>query len=130
MASPRHDPAELVPLTPAGFVVLLALARGVRHGYAIMEEVVRMTQGRTTLGPGTLYRTIQRLVLDGLILESEEGGEPDAERRRYYRLTELGRAAAMVEAERHALLVRVAVDCGLGTRTLLAQPSGTRMRAR
>jgi DNA-binding PadR family transcriptional regulator len=88
-------------LTPAAFQVLLALASGHAHGYAVMGFVEELTGGAVRLGPGTLYRTIARLVADGLVAESEED-DPDAPhnaRRRYYRLTPLGRQAAREEAE-------------------------------
>jgi DNA-binding PadR family transcriptional regulator len=95
------------PLTPAAFQVLLALAAGNAHGYAVMRYVDRLTGGTVRLGPGTLYRTIGRLLADGLV-EEVAGAEPDAPhdaRRRYYRLTAAGRRAAGAEA---ALLDRLA----------------------
>ena len=97
-------------LTPAAFHILLALAAGERHGYGIMREVEALTDGRVRLGPGTLYRTLQRLLADGLIAESEERPDPalDDERRRYYRLTARGGRLAAAEAERLARLVDVA----------------------
>jgi DNA-binding PadR family transcriptional regulator len=97
-------------LTPASFHILLALAGGERHGYGIMQEVMAITEQRVRLGPGTLYRSIKALLADGLIEESSERPDPtlDDERRRYYRLTEPGRAIAEAEAERLAALVRVA----------------------
>jgi DNA-binding PadR family transcriptional regulator len=108
----RDEPlAEMVPiLTPAAFHILLALADVERHGYGIMQEVATLTGGRMRLGPGTLYRSIGRLLADGLIAEAEERPDPalDDERRRYYRLTERGLRAASAEAERLATLVRAA----------------------
>jgi DNA-binding PadR family transcriptional regulator len=104
------EPDGRVPLTPATFHILLALAAGERHGYGIMREVTAITEGRVRLGPGTLYRSIKALLAEGLIEESSE--RPDStladERRRYYRLTEQGRASGEAEAERLAALVRVA----------------------
>jgi DNA-binding PadR family transcriptional regulator len=99
-----------LPLTPATFHILLALADTERHGYAIMQEVAALTEGRVRLGPGTLYRSIKALLADGLIEESSERPDPalDDERRRYYRLTEQGRRIAQAEAERLAALVRLA----------------------
>jgi len=97
------------PLTPAAFYVLLVLVEGRSHGYAIMAEVERMTSGEVRLGPGTLYRTVQRLLLDGLIDETATG-DP---RRIVYAITSAGRAAARVEANRLALLVRAAKERGL-----------------
>jgi DNA-binding PadR family transcriptional regulator len=111
------DPHTLLPLTPAVFHIMLALAERECHGYGIMQEVERLTQGQLRLGPGTLYRSIQRLVLDGLIEEmkdSPEAGDDD-ERRRYYRLTRLGLLVARAEAQRLADLVRAARQRGLLT---------------
>ena len=95
------------PVTPATFHVLLALAGGERHGYAIMREVAEQTDHGIELGPGTLYGTLKRLVENGWIEELEERGEGD-ERRRYYRLTRAGRAAAVAESKRLAAVVREA----------------------
>ena len=97
-------------LSPAAFHILLALAGGDRHGYAIMQEVAALTDGRVRLGPATLYRTVQRLLTDGLIAEASERPDPalDDERRRYYRLTEQGQRVAEAEVERLVALVRVA----------------------
>ena len=97
-------------LTPAAFQILLALADGERHGYGIMREVALRTDEATRLGPGTLYRSIKRLLAEGLIEESDERPDPalDDERRRYYRLTAAGRHASGVEARRLARLVRLA----------------------
>ncbi len=103
------------PLTPAGYQVLLALAGGKAHGYAIMRFVEEITGGGVALGPGTLYRTIARLVADGLVEEVAGGkdAEPHDARRRYYRLTTLGRTAARRETELLARLLEVATDAGL-----------------
>lgn len=95
------------PLTPAMFHILLALAGGERHGYGIMREVERASDGTFPLGPGTLYRSIKQMLALGLIEESDERPDPelDDERRRYYRITSGGRRAASVEAQRLARLV-------------------------
>ncbi len=98
-------------LTPAVFLVLVALADGPAHGYGIMQEVAEFTDGAVSLGPGTLYRSIQRMLVDALI---EEVGialhdEADDERRRYYRLTKKGLAVAKAEAQRLSRLVDAAV---------------------
>lgn len=84
------------------FQVLVALADGEKHGYAILKEVTRRTEGKVVLRAGTLYTAIRRFVNDGLIAESDERPDPslDDERRRYYRLTDRGRAVAMAETER------------------------------
>ncbi len=110
MKSSKRDPFELLPLTPAVFHILLALSDGDKHGYAIMQEVETRSAGVVRIGPGTLYRSIQKMENDGLIEESEErpGAESDDERRRYYRMTELGKAVAVAEAQRLADMVRVA----------------------
>jgi DNA-binding PadR family transcriptional regulator len=103
------------PLTPAGFQVLLALAGGRAHGYAVMRFVEEVTGGTVALGPGTLYRTIARLVADGLVEEVPGGetDEPHDARRRYYRLTPLGVTAAKAETKLMARLVEVAAAAGL-----------------
>jgi DNA-binding PadR family transcriptional regulator len=105
------QPDEPSPLlTPAVFHILLALADGESHGYGIMQDVERFTNGETRLGPGTLYRSIQRMLVDGLIEELAIAlhGETDEDRRRYYRLTPRGLAVAKQEAERLADLVDAA----------------------
>ncbi len=98
---------DLLPLTPAAFQILLALADAELHGYAIMQEVEQRTEGRVRLGPGTLYGNIKRLLAEGLIRETSERPDPalDDERRRYYRLTQFGRRVASSEAARLARLV-------------------------
>lgn len=112
-----HDLSQ--PLTPAVFALLMALVDGERHGYALMADVERITDGLVKLGPGTLYRSLRRMRVDGLIEErdGEEGGAPVAdrrsERRRSYRMTAAGRAAARAEARRLAVLVAAAVRYGL-----------------
>jgi DNA-binding PadR family transcriptional regulator len=105
-----RNPNELLPLTPAVFHILLALADRERHGYHIMQEVESRTRGEMRLGPGTLYGSIKRLLRDGLIEEMEERPDPDLddERRRYYRLTDFGYRVATAEAERLAHLVKAA----------------------
>jgi DNA-binding PadR family transcriptional regulator len=107
-ATPDGQPAPL--LTPAVFHILLALADGESHGYGIIQDVERFTNGETRLGPGTLYRSIQRMLVDGLIEELAIAlhGETDEDRRRYYRLTARGLAVAKREAERLADLVDAA----------------------
>lgn len=106
---------DVLPLTPAVFHILLALGDAERHGYGIMQEVTKFSDGRMHLGPGTLYRSIQRMVVGGLISESSERPDPDAddERRRYYRLTQFGQRVATAEAERLLALVAAARHKGL-----------------
>lgn len=93
---------SFLPLTPAMFHILLALADGEKHGYAILKEVARRTDDKVRLSAGTLYGNLARLEGDGLIAESSRRPELvlDDERRRYYLLTELGREVAVAEAER------------------------------
>lgn len=115
MSTPTVDPESFLPLTPAVFHVLLALAGGERHGYAIMQSVLETTEGRVTMGPGTLYGTIKRLLESRLIEESDTRPDPalDDERRRYYRLAALGQRVVAAESKRYAALVRVARSKGL-----------------
>lgn len=105
-----HDPQLLLPLSPAVFHILLALAGEERHGYGIMQEVAVRSNGRMRLGPGTLYGSIKRMIEQGLIEESDERPDPalDDERRRYYHLTDFGQRVAAAEADRLAELVRQA----------------------
>jgi DNA-binding PadR family transcriptional regulator len=119
------DVAGLLPLTPAVFHIMLALAEGESHGYGSMLEVNRITEGALRIGPGTLYRSIQRMLLDGLIVERKEAVDPeiDDERRRYYRLTEFGFAGAKAEAERLNALVKAARLRGLLKKSILASRS-------
>jgi DNA-binding PadR family transcriptional regulator len=102
-------------MSPAVFHILLALAEGDQHGYAILQSVGQRTGGRVRLGPGTLYRSIQNMLEDGLIVEIDERPDPeeDDERRRYYRITPAGRKAARAEAQRFAELVDLARASGL-----------------
>jgi DNA-binding PadR family transcriptional regulator len=106
----RNDPDAFLPLTPAELHILLALADGERHGYAIMQEVRDLTAGRLRLGPGTLYGTIKRMLGEGLLVETEE--RPDRslndERRRYYRLTDLGRDVLAAEVRHLEAVVDLA----------------------
>jgi len=108
------DPADLLPLTPVALNVLLALADGERHGYGIILEVRERTGGRVRLGPGTLYGAIKRLKEGGVIEESGQRPDPEAddERRRYYRLTGFGAEVLAAEVERLDGLVRAARSKG------------------
>jgi len=98
------------PVTPAVFHIMLVLAKGEAHGYAIMRRVEELSAGDTRIGPGTLYRSIQRMLVAGLIEERDISldDEPEDDRRRYYRLTSKGLAAARAEARRLATLVDLA----------------------
>jgi DNA-binding PadR family transcriptional regulator len=110
-----EDPASLLPLPLATFHILLALAEGDRHGYAIIQDVALRTGGELKLSAGTLYRSIQRLLEQGLIEERRERPAPelDDERRRYYRITAFGTAVARAEARRLTQLVKLARARGL-----------------
>jgi DNA-binding PadR family transcriptional regulator len=100
------------PLQPAAFHILLALAGGERHGYALISEVADLSDGAIRLGPGTLYGSIKRLVRDGLIAETDARPDPalDDQRRRYYRLTGEGREVLSAEATRLARLSAIAAE--------------------
>jgi DNA-binding PadR family transcriptional regulator len=120
------DPEERLPLTPAVFHVLLALADGERHGYAIMREVAESTDGRMNMGPGTLYGTIKRLLEAGLIEESDRrpDAKADDERRRYYRLTGVGQRVAEAEARRYNELAKLARRKRLLGKPIKTAPAG------
>jgi DNA-binding PadR family transcriptional regulator len=111
--------ASLLPLQPTTFHILLSLTDEDRHGYAIILEVARRTQGELKLSAGTLYRSIQRMLESGLIIETRNRPAPemDDERRRYYRITPLGKAVADAEAGRLRDLLRMARLCGVAPRT-------------
>jgi DNA-binding PadR family transcriptional regulator len=118
MSNPRAgsaEPESFLPLTPAMFHILMALAKGESHGYAIMQDIETDTDGRFRIGPGTLYGSIKRMLASGWIAEVDERPDPDLddERRRYYRLTGLGRQVAEAEAGRLAGMVRLAQDAQL-----------------
>ena len=105
---------ELLPLPPVTFHILLVLAEGDRHGYAIIQDVLAATDGALRIQAGTLYRSIQRMLEQGLVVEKHTRpsiGEDD-ERRRYYRITPFGRQVAQAEARRLAQMVRLARACG------------------
>lgn len=110
MTEAMQTPDEFLPLTPAVFNILLALADGEKHGYGIMQEVEANTKGQVLMGPGTLYGSIKRMLQADLIEESDERADPDMDdqRRRYYKLTNLGRRALRMEAERLASQVQIA----------------------
>jgi DNA-binding PadR family transcriptional regulator len=105
MPSPDRDPAGWLPLTPALLHVLLSLADGPKHGYAILKEVAERTGGRVELSTGTLYGIIKRLLADDLIAESAAGSDA---RRRAYRLTPFGRKVAAAETARLGEIVATA----------------------
>lgn len=106
------SPDEQPPLTPAVFHILLALSDGEKHGYAIMQEVQAVSEGRVNMGPGTLYGSIKRMLAAGQIAEADERIDQslDDQRRRYYRLTALGERILKAEIERLNQLMRVIQD--------------------
>jgi DNA-binding PadR family transcriptional regulator len=110
MSKQTNPPGDQLPLSPAVFHILLALADEERHGYGIMQEVERRTNGAVQLGPGTLYGAIKRLLTNRLIVEVDERPDPELndERRRYYRLTEVGLGVLSAEAARLDEMVRQA----------------------
>lgn len=110
MQTRQRDPETLLPLTPAVFHIMLALASDDRHGYGIMQEVNHFTSGKLRLGPGTLYRSIKQMLAEGLIIEWDERSDPtiDDQRRRYYRLTDFGQQVLNAETERLEHLLQIA----------------------
>lgn len=112
MTYTRADVDALLPLPTAAFHILLVLSAGDRHGYGISQDVEAFTNRAVRLSPGTLYRTIQRLLEQGLIMEPRASVTVDP-RRRQYRITAFGRAVAEAESHRLAELVRFAEGAGL-----------------
>lgn len=114
MQSDDSGAGGLLPLPAATFHILMALADGERHGYAVIQDVAARTDGAVTLSAGTLYRSIQRMLEQGLIEELTERPAPelDDERRRYYRITRFGREVARAETARLATLLRLARQSG------------------
>lgn len=108
MKTTETDVQRFLPLKGQWFHVLLALAGGEQHGYGIMQDVLQLTQGKVRLWPATLYGSIKRLIEAELIEESDERPAPELDdaRRRYYRLTKLGRRVLDAECERLQGLVR------------------------
>ena len=110
----KSEAESLLPLPPATFHILVALADEDRHGYAVIKDVEARTGGRLRLSPGTLYRSIDRMAQQGLIREisSPVAREMDDERRRYYRITPFGRSVAKAEARRLAQMLKLARASG------------------
>jgi DNA-binding PadR family transcriptional regulator len=112
MAKPDKAAEAHLPLPPAIFHMLLALSGGERHGYALKREILKRTDGKLNLGAGALYGSIARMIERGFIVES--AARPDShlddERRRYYRITPLGRRVALAEAQRMRELITLADD--------------------
>lgn len=110
MIDTKPDPDALLPLPPATFHILMAVTDEDRHGYAIIQDVAARTGGALKLSAGTLYRSIQRMLEQGLIVETQERPDPelDDERRRYYRITKFGKQVGDLEARRLSQLVKLA----------------------
>jgi DNA-binding PadR family transcriptional regulator len=108
------DPSSLLPLPPAALHILMSVAEDDRHGYAIIQDVAARTRGELKLSAGTLYRSIQRMLEQGLLIEPRDRPSPeeDDERRRYYRITPYGSAVARAEARRLTQLVKLARESG------------------
>jgi DNA-binding PadR family transcriptional regulator len=107
-------PTDFLPLPAATFHILMAVADEDRHGYGIIQDVAARTAGGLRLSAGTLYRSIQRMVEQGLLVETQERPDPnlDDERRRYYRITDFGRSVAQAETRRLTELVKLARNRG------------------
>ena len=107
------------PLTPAVFHILLALSSGERHGYGIMKQVEADSQGKVTMGPGTLYGSLKRMLDAGLVKESDKRIDPemDDERRIYYQITGIGAEALAAELERYKRIVSLAQERKLYPKT-------------
>src|SRR5579863_9052357 len=114
MAQKPPQPEDFLPLPPATFHILMALAEEDRHGYAIIQDVSARTGGELKLSAGTLYRSIQRMLEQGMVVETRERPAPedDDERRRYYRITPFGAAVARAETRRLTQLVKLAKASG------------------
>lgn len=119
MDTENPTPDSLLPLPPATFHILMALSDEDRHGYAVIQEIEARTGGELRLSAGTLYRSIQRMIEQDLIVEIHERPAPefDDERRRYYRITRFGEAVARAEARRLQNLVRLARASGFVPRS-------------
>jgi DNA-binding PadR family transcriptional regulator len=115
MTYTQSEISALIPLPPATFHILMAVTQEDRHGYGIIQDVARRTGGELRLSAGTLYRSVQRMLEQGLITETRDRPAPefDDERRRYYRISAFGTAVARAETRRMAQLVRMARTQGL-----------------
>lgn len=111
---PSRQSTATLPLAPAVYLILLSLLDGDAHGYRIRASVIERSDGAVTLDPGSLYRLIARLVADGLVVEAptRPRADDDDERRRYYRITPLGKRTAQAETQRMASWVAAARRSG------------------
>ena len=118
MANDDPRPESLLPLPAAVFHILMAVADDDRHGYAIIQEVISRTSGDVRLSPGTLYRSVQRMLEQDLIVEIQDRPAPelDDERRRYYRISSFGKKVATAEVQRLSSLVKLARASGFSTK--------------
>ena len=105
---PRSNPEVELPLKPAVFHILLALSEAHRHGLGIADEVENATNGAIRLGPGTLYRSLKEMTLSGLVDEVPAPQEDEDPRRKFYRMTKVGRKVLKAEASRYEHIVEVA----------------------
>ena len=112
---------NIQPLTPAVFHILLALSSGERHGYGIMKQVEADSQGKVSMGPGTLYGSLKRMLDAGLVKESDKRIDPelDDQRRIYYQITDLGAQALAAELERYKNIVTLANERKLYPKTFV-----------
>jgi len=122
----HRNPVDFLPLSHTQFHILLVLTKGTNHGYGIMKEIKAETSGRFKVGPATLYRSIKRMLDANLIEETDEQPDPeiDDERRRYYRLSKLGRRVVTAEAQRLAELVNIAGESHLIEKRVSIKMSG------
>ena len=104
----KNDLQELLPLSPATFYILVALTDEDRHGYGIMQEVSRQSEGKYKLGPGTFYDNLEKLIDNGMVKEVPRKSTNDDPRRRYYRMTRFGRKLLLAEVSRLDVAVREA----------------------
>jgi DNA-binding PadR family transcriptional regulator len=107
LSGPKTNPESFLPLRPLDLELLLALAESERHGYGLVQEIARRTDGLIRLEPGNLYRVIRRLLADGLVAQSTRRPAPDLadERRRYFRITAFGELVVAAEVRRLRALV-------------------------
>ena len=120
----KRSPESRTPLTPPVFHLLLAVADGARHGYEIIKEIERRSEGRVVLSTGTLYAAIKRLLADGMLEETNQGTNVvnQDDRRRYYRLTPFGRKVTKAEVARMIQLIRIADEKRLVSRHIFPTP--------
>ena len=111
----ERDPQTLLPLHPKDYLVLFALSAGERHGYGLVKDIEEQTESAVKLDPSNLYRSLKRLIQEGLVEEREpaRSSENGDDRRRYYGITDFGMRVVTAEAERLRQLTRAAMDRNL-----------------